>query len=412
MTNMTKSFTLLPVALLTGHVFAQDIVYDDFSMSPGYEHMVFYSVDSGVVGQAVMASWDLAFDVRPMGGTARINGGQGMSLFPAGPLSGWNGVDESFIETAGTLEPLRNDQSSWGSGAFSQGGDGGFDLGWGVYDMVTHYVISDSMYVISLPDGSWKKFALLSLQSGVYAFQCANLDGTEYYEDQIVKDDYPGKLLAFYNLTNQEALDLEPSTGWDMLFLRYVEEIQPDVFYGVTGALTHPETGIQMMEGMVDPFSEGAIDVPNMSYASNAIGYDWKSYAGGSFTVLDDRCYFIQTVAGAHYRVVFTEFEGSMSGNVELGKVLLSGAQVGDFTEASASLDVFPNPATTNQHLTIQSSAPMTELNVYGLAGGKIYGDQVQGWNTTLNLDKLHPGVYLIEVFTTAGREVGKVTVQ
>lgn len=101
-----------------------------------------------------------------------------------------------------------------------------------------------------------------------------------------------------------------------------------------------------------------------------------------------------------------------MSGNVELGKVLLSGAQVGDLAEASASLDVFPNPATTNQHLTIQSSAPMTELNVYGLAGEQIYGNQVQGWNTTLNLDKLHPGVYLIEVFTTAGREVRKVTVQ
>ena len=90
----------------------------------------------------------------------------------------------------------------------------------------------------------------------------------------------------------------------------------------------------------------------------------------------------------------------------------LSGAQVGDLAEASASLDVFPNPATTNQHLTIQSSAPMTELNVYGLAGEQIYGNQVQGWNTTLNLDKLHPGVYLIEVFTTTGREVRKVTVQ
>lgn len=412
MTNMTKLFSFLSLALMAGHVFAQDIVYDDFSMSPGYEHMVYYSVDSGVVGQAVMASWDLAFDVRPMGGTARINGGQGMSLFPAGPLSGWDAIDESFVETAGTLAPLHNDQSSWGSGAFSQGGDGGFDLGWGVYDMVTHYVISDSMYVISLPDGSWKKFALLSLQSGAYAFQCANLDGTEYYEDQIVKDDYPGKLLAFYNLTTQEALDLEPNSGWDMLFIRYVEEIQPDVFYGVTGALTNPETGIQMMEGLVDPFTEGAIDVPNMSYASNAVGYDWKSYAGGSFTVLDDRCYFIHTVAGADYRVVFTGFEGSMSGNIELGKLLLSGAQVDDLTEARESLDVFPNPATTNQNLNIRSSVPMTNLNVYGLAGARVYGNNTGGRNATLNLDNLHPGVYLLEVITTTGRQVRKVTVQ
>ena len=128
--------------------------------------------------------------------------------------------------------------------------------------------------------------------------------------------------------------------------------------------------------------------------------------------MLDDRCYFIHTVAGSHYRVVFTGFEGSMSGNVELGKVLVSGAQVDDLTETRGSLDVFPNPATTNQHLTIRSSAPMTEFNVYGLAGGRVQSDKAQGLNATLNLGNLHPGVYLLEVVTTTGRQVRKVTIQ
>lgn len=410
---MNKTFFLLALLLGAISAFAQDVVFDDFTMNPGYENMVYYSVDSGVVGQAVMADWDLAFDVRSMGGTARINGGQGMSLFPAGPLSGWATVDEDFVDLAGTIEPLRNDQSSWGSGAFSQGGDGGFDLGWGVYDMVTHFVISDSMYVISLPDGSWKKFALLSLASGVYSFQFSNLDGTDFVEDQIVKADYPGKVLAFYNLHSQEALDLEPTAGWDMLFLRYVEEIEPNVFYGVTGALTHPETGVQMMEGLVDPFAEGSIDVPSMSFATNSVGFDWKSYAGGGFTILDDRCYFIKTVTGAHYRIVFTGFEGTTSGNIELGKVAESGVNTDDLVLQQYECSVYPNPVVSGDVLSIRSEVALTEMHLYGLAGAKIFSKRLQGLTIDLPTDILCPGLYVLEVQTKQGeRQAFKVTVQ
>merc|ERR1711965_484474 len=120
-------------------------------------------------------------------------------------------------------------------------------------------------------------------------------------------------------------MDLEPSTGWDMLFLRYVEEIQPGVNYGVTGTLTHPNVRVQEQSGLMDPFMDGVLDATAMTDSINVVGWDWKNYAGGAFTVLDDRCYFMETVTGAHWRVVFTGFEGSMTGNVELGKVLISG---------------------------------------------------------------------------------------
>jgi|GEM_PF-749469 len=300
---------------------AQEIVYDDFTMNPGYENMVYYSVDNGVAGTANMASWDLAFDVRPVGATALINSGQGMSLFPAGPLSDWDVIDETFPDNSGAIVPFQNGTAYWSQGAFSEGGDGSFDLGWGVYDIVTHTIASDKMYVISLPDGTWKKFALLSLVSDVYSFQCANLDGTDFFEDQVAKSNYLGKIHAFYNLTNQEELDLEPASGWDMLFIRYVEEIQPGVNYGVTGALTHPSVRVQEENGLADPFVDGAIDVSAMTDSINAIGYDWKSFGGGSFYVLDDRCYFVESVTGSQWRLVFTGFDGSSTGNVELGKL-------------------------------------------------------------------------------------------
>ena len=391
---------------------AQEILYDEFSMNPGYENMVYYSMDSGVVGSAAMASWDLAFDTRPMGGTASINGGQGMSLFPAGPLSDWETIDETFVNDAGNIQPFHNGTAYWSQGAFSQGGDGNFDLGWGVYDVVTHTVASDSMYVISLPDGTWKKFALLSLVSGVYSFQCANLDGSDFYEDQVAKSDYLGKIHAFYNLANQEELDLEPSADWDMLFFKYVEEIQPGFNYGVTGALTHPSVRAQEQSGLDDPFVDGEIDFNAMSDSINVVGWDWKSYSGGVYAVLSDRCYFLETSSGSQWRLIFTGFDGSMTGNVELGKVLISASDVSEQKLAASTSRLFPNPAAYGAGITVTSESNISKVVVWGVNGQKIDDIQTRGQSITLSTAGIDPGMYLIEVHSFLGREVIRLTIQ
>lgn len=313
-------FQVLIVIAISFESTAQEITYDDFTMNLGYENMVYYSMDSGVAGTAPVASWDLAFDVRPLGVTALINGGSGISLFPAGPLSDWDVIDDTFALNLGNIEQYYNGTSFWSQGAFSQGGDGNFDVGWGVYDEVTQNVESDSMYVISYPDGSWKKFALLSLVSGVYSFQCANLDGTDFFEGQVVKSNYLGKIHAFYNLTNQEELDLEPSSEWDLLFFRYLEEIVGGVYYTVTGALTHPSVRVQEQGGLTEPFVDGAIDTDAMTDSINVIGYDWKIFTGSLYTIDDERSYFIKSTTGVYWQLVFAAFEGSQSGAIELMK--------------------------------------------------------------------------------------------
>ena len=415
MNHVTSSFRLAFTAILLFEISfestAQEIVYDEFTMNFDYENMVYYSVDSGVAGTANMASWDLAFDVRPMGGTALINGGQGMSLFPAGPMSNWDIIDSTFTDSLNT-EPLHNGTAYWSQGAFSQGGDGNFDLGWGVYDIVTHTVVSDSMYVISLPQNTWKKFALRSLESGVYTFQCANLDGSEFYEAQVAKSNYPGKIHAFYNLSNQEELDLEPSAGWDMLFLQYVEEIQPGVNYGVTGALTHPSVRVQEQNGLDDPFMDGVMNPNALTDSINAVGWDWKNYAGGTFSVLDDRCYFIETITGSQWRLVFTGFGGSATGNVELGKLLVADSDVAESPSSAQNSHLFPNPTNfgTDVNLTCESS--MSQITVWSTSGQRVKDVAAGGQSITLSTTGMEPGMYLVEVQSLLGREVIRLTVQ
>ena len=78
-----------------------------------------------------------------------------------------------------------------------------------------------------------------------------------------------------------------------------------------------------------------------------------------SVTVLDDRCYFMETVTGAHWRVVFTGFEGSMTGNVELEKFRLWRGHCRTF---AATSHLFPNPAHQGEEVILTSESRFSRL--------------------------------------------------
>ena len=54
---------------------AQEVIYDSVVLSEGNANMSFYSLANGELSQVPLADWHLAADVRPMGASARINGG-------------------------------------------------------------------------------------------------------------------------------------------------------------------------------------------------------------------------------------------------------------------------------------------------------------------------------------------------
>jgi len=148
------SSLVLYVFVLSQSISAQTVIYDEVSMNPGNTDMVFYSIEEGSVSSITQSVWDLAFDVSPMGATIRINGGNGCELFLYGGIETWDDVELEVVET---LPNLYNDPTNWGVGAYSQGGDGMFDIGWGLYDVVTHIVTGNKVFVIKLGDGTLKK---------------------------------------------------------------------------------------------------------------------------------------------------------------------------------------------------------------------------------------------------------------
>ena len=376
---------------------SQEIIYDQISMGAGYANMLFYSLEDGLVGESPMDGWDLSFDVRPMGSTANINCGMGHTLYPYGPIEDW---DNASVENWEIPAPYRNDHSSWSMGAFNQGNDSTdpFDLGWGIYDIVTHVVTTDQMYILLLPSGAYKKVAILSLASGVYTFKHANMDGSEEFEVEINKDDFDGKLHAYYNIENHEILDYEPDSNWDLLAMRYLGDIGDGVLYGVTGILLNSGVLTQQMDGLEDPFVDGEYDEALFTDDINSIGSDWKSYSMTSgYSVVEDRCYAVSDFSGNIWRVVFTSFDGSSTGNMEIGKLPVTPASSVE-TAQSFSLNFYPNPVVANGNLRVElPDACGGELRVLSLTGATVKTLTITASRATIDLSGIGAGLYLME---------------
>src|SRR5204863_1348220 len=113
-----------------------------------------------------------------------------------------------------------------------------FDLGWGVYDFVTHIVTGDSVYFIKLSTGFYKKFIIELLTTGVYYFRWADLDGSNETTASLTKSNYSGKFFAYFSIVNNMGIDREPIYNtWDLVFTQYLS-ITPFI-YKVAGVLSN-----------------------------------------------------------------------------------------------------------------------------------------------------------------------------
>lgn len=295
-------------------------VTETISMGANYAEDVFYSLQDGVVATEVRNTWDIAFGTEARSSSIIINEGAGVELYVYPTDAGWTWGDP--VDTTGidSWNPLWNSEESWEDGAFSRNATGHPNYGWGEYNDVTHDVVGITLYVIRLSDGSYKQIFINQKYSveNKYEFSFADLDGSNQQSVLLDLSLYTDKNFLYYSLVNNAEVDREPlSASWDILFTRYYSE---EIYYFVTGALSNLNTQVAEVSG-VDPgtavYNEG-----DLSENISAIGYDWKSFDMSTFSyaVADSLAYFVKTSAGKVYKVVFTGFEGSSTGNITLEK--------------------------------------------------------------------------------------------
>lgn len=399
------------ILLMQQAAIAQSPVTDTVSLGTGYANQVWYSLQNDEQGSAPKNNWDIAFDLSAYGASVLANTATGTKvwLYAAGDTAGWATLDTAGLSTW----PVKyNSDTSWALGAFNQGQSSSFDMGWGMYNSITHYVDGDSLYVVKLADNSFRKFWIIQLANGMYTFRYATLDNSS---DQLVvldKANYTGKKFVYYSLQNNSAIDREPlGASWDLLFTQYTAFIpQP---YTVAGVLAN--NGVTVAEAR-------GVDVNNVFYTSytfampiNEIGYDWKTFTS-SWAIEDSLVYFVQAASGDVWKVIFTGFGGSSTGNYIFTKELISPAAVSE-AEATTVKALYPNPATDNATLLLSTETDATvTITVTDFAGKTVYAATPATspglQQHELPANEWAPGMYIVSVLADGKTQFRKLVVQ
>lgn len=406
---------------------AQTVITDTVSMGApaggvSYPNQVWYSLPDGDVSSAPRTEWDLAFDVKTFVSGVRINSPKGMELwkYPNGDLAtAWETIDTTGLSG---WEAHHNSDTSWELGAIGRYADpeNDFNLDWGTYNMTTHTVTGDSLYIIKLASGDYKKFAIESLAGSVFTFKYANLDGSDAHTQTITKSNFADKNFAYVNLTSNSILDREPTAAsWDLTFTQYTTFI--GIPYGVTGVLQNRGVTTAKVTDLADVESYTNWEAHAFSSEINTIGYDWKSFTGGSYSVADSQLYFVKRKNGDVWKLIFKGFGGSANGNFIFSREKIFTAaptSVADIAAQPKLLQLFPNPATTQATVVCDFGTQGTPavLELTDLTGRSVkrvaLGAPVGLQQYNLPLSGVAAGTYLLSVQTAQGRLVQKLIIQ
>lgn len=401
-----KKYTILLIAgmILIQKVSAQAVL-DTVFTGAGYANQVWYSLQNDNQGSAAKGNWDLAFDASGFGSSIHVNtvGGAVLWLYRKGDTAKWSSIDTSGIET---WTKVYNSDTSWSLGAFDQGMilSNPNDLGWGVYNSTTHIVTGDSLYIIKLGNGAYKKLWIESLSGGAYYFKYADLNGSNEKSGSIPKSTYTGKNFAYYSLQNNTALDREPvSVSWDLVFGQYNTFIPTP--YVVTGILHNKGVRTAQAKPVSDPATYINWSGHTYRTAINEIGYDWKVFSG-TFVIEDSLVYFVRTRAGDLWKLIPTGFGGSANGGYMFSKEKLQSAKVKDAAgNTFASLSVYPNPSSGNNVSVVydfENRVTAAQISVSDLNGKQVFTDRLDnnaGLHLyTLKTESFNKGIYVVSI--------------
>ncbi|MDR3679297.1 MAG: T9SS type A sorting domain-containing protein [Flavipsychrobacter sp.] len=383
---------------------AQQVITDTVSIGTLYANQVWYSLKNDQQGIAPKANWDIAFDVSGFGSGIMINSVIGTTLwkYPKADIAGWSSVDTTGLST---WTAHYNSDTSWALGAMGNytNPTNPYDLDWGLYNITTHAVTGDSIYIIKLADTTYRKLWIESLSGSIYTFKYANLDGTNLQSATLDKSAYTGKNFGYFSIRTNAALDREPATvNWDLVFTQYTAFIP--MAYTVTGVLSNNGVQVAKLGGITNAGTYSDYSTANFSSAINSIGYNWKTFSGTAYVVQDSLLYFVKPLSGDIWKVMFTGFDGSSTGNFIFSKQKLATSSIPSVNGApAASLALYPNPSNGQAiHVaySFDANVPSAMVSVYDVTGKLVAQDNL---DTTSGLHQyqlptLHTSMYIVEI--------------
>ncbi len=118
--------------------------------------------------------------------------------------------------------------------------------------------------------------------------------------------------------------------------------------YIVTGVLCNPNVSIAEATGI--DVSSDVYDIYPFSTEINTIGYDWKEYdfSTSTYIIEDSLAYFVKRANGEIWKLIFTGFGGSASGDFMFTKEEVATVGLQENNIDVASFGIYPNLITEN----------------------------------------------------------------
>lgn len=397
--------------MATGLLAAQEQV--EISIGAQYVNDAWYSLETGLVDTVTRNTWDLGFTTSSFSISILANHAAGVEVYT---YSKGDTADWAALDTAGMAwKPLYNSIDSRDEGAFSSNATGHPDYGWGIYNMTTHNITGDSLYVIKTVDGAYKKLAIemRGSSANTWEFKYANLDGSDEQDILLNTGDYTTKSFVYYHIGGNSVVDLEPAKeDWDLVFTRYWDYNIP---YFVTGVQTN-ETHIVVQEVQEEGLDQATfVDYEESAFSPDIsiIGSDWKSINMTTFTyeVATDVVYFLKKYGesdSSYFKIYFTAFSIPDGKFTFTQEEITTPVSISDWSPVKM-LEVYPNPASDRLNLVFDFSED-TRLHILDIAGRPVlnyYLYKRSGFGQqTVDISHLNPGIYFLQVEGETGTEV------
>ncbi len=429
------AFTFLTLSL----TLKSEIISDSVKLGKDYKLDVWYNIVSGFAGESDAQNWDIAFETSGMGGGIHVNGAKGVKvwLVPDKSVDDFNSFSaKDTLGMSDNWETHLNSEDTWTIGAFNLGRDGfetDGDYGWGSYQMATHYIVGDKLFVIKLTNNNYVKFYIESFSNGEYSFVYANLDGKEESLGKVTKKSFTGKNFGYFSFDKSETLDREPAAkDWQLVFGKYEINypLGGDSFmpYVVTGVRQNKGVRVAKVTNENQDNAEPA-DWNSDNYFTKitTIGSDWKTFNMGtsSYDISKDLVYFISTdsLQNMHpqiYRLYFTEFSGSSTGLIKFNKEVLPVSVIENDGLKIADVLIYPSIISIgdNFNITINNFSTTNQAHIDILSlDGRILQSMNMNLNSSLSVFQtnnmnLSSGMYFVKITIDNKSSIEKLIVK
>lgn len=412
--------TLIPLFFIVNSANAFEVKRDSVAMGPEYQNDVYYSFNKSITKTVVSnLNYHLAFSnmvsqddrfytlwLNPERAKAFVN--------PNQKTINWNQFSTTGSEN---WNELRNADTSWGKGAFSQGKEAHPRYTWAEYK-ANGDMRGDSLYLLKIYNPTTTdfdiEFKLMLTQrlsnngTRTWTFKLGKVNNS--WDTTITLTDLvnsKGNFMYYDVLSRKEVVREPKAADWDFVFTRYMTFTQ-NLHYNVTGLLANYNIASTTIEGDInDPTIDDNLSQWQYDSLINNIGFEWKYFNMNTFKFELERNKVriikkdLKNGMADYYALQFVRFDGR-----SIGKIVFDYAYLGKFTSTksmqSQSVRVYPNP--TNGIVNIQSDSKIKKSVVYNMNGQQVF-TQLNA-NSTLNLAHLAKGNYIIQIELENGQQM------